>query len=112
MNTNECMEYAQQYADANPGCADERNAARKALRKQIEDTVAAAVATERERLCADEITWLRAQVAEWEKLRDPVVLHVSLLRGIPCRLDRTAFLHLAGDETSNVANNRLPGTSG
>jgi hypothetical protein len=51
MNTNECMEYAQQYADANPGCADERNAARKALRKQIEDTVAAAVAAERER-CA------------------------------------------------------------
>mgnify|MGYP003553189145 FL=1 len=34
---------------------------------------------------------------EWEKLRDPVTLHVSLLRGFPAKLDRDTFLHLAGD---------------
>jgi hypothetical protein len=51
-------------------------------------------------------------VAEWEKLGDPVTLHANLLRGIPCRLDRATFLHLAGDETPNVTNNRLPGTAG
>jgi hypothetical protein len=61
---------------------------------------------------ADEIERLRAQVAEWEKLGDPVTLHANLLRGIPCRLDRATFLHLAGDETPNVTNNRLPGTAG
>lgn len=44
-----------------------------------------------------EIERLRYQVAEWEKLGDPVVLHANLLRGIPCRLDRATFLHLAGD---------------
>lgn len=27
--------------------------------------------------------------------------HINLLRGIPCRLDRDTFLHLAGDETPN-----------
>ena len=40
---------------------------------------------------------LRQQVAEWEKLHDPVTLHANLLRGVPCRLDRDTFLHLAGD---------------
>lgn len=40
----------------------------------------------------------RRQVAEWVKLCDPVTLHVNLLRGIPCKLDRATFLHLAGDE--------------
>jgi hypothetical protein len=51
---------------------------------------------------ADEIERLRAEVAEWEKLRDPEMLHANLLRGIPCQLDRATFLHLAGDETPNV----------
>ena len=51
---------------------------------------------------ADEVRRLRYQVAEWEKLGDPVTLHANLLRGIPCRLDRDTFLHLAGDETPNV----------
>ena len=50
---------------------------------------------------ADEVRRLRYQVAEWEKLGDPVTLHVNLLRGIPCRLDRATFLHLAGEETPN-----------
>lgn len=38
------------------------------------------------------------ELAEWRKLRDPVVLHVSLLRGSPAKLDRNTFLHLAGTE--------------
>ena len=41
-----------------------------------------------------EIVALRAEVAEWEKLRNPVTLHVSLLRGLPCKLDSATFLHL------------------
>ena len=53
-------------------------------------------------LLTDEVERLRYQVAEWEKLGDPVTLHANLLRGIPCRLDRATFLHLAGDETPNV----------
>jgi hypothetical protein len=38
------------------------------------------------------------ELDEWRKLRDPVTLHVNLLRGLPAKLDRTTFLHLAGDE--------------
>ena len=57
---------------------------------------------------ADEVRRLRHQVAEWEKLGDPVTLHANLLRGIPCRLDRDTFLHLAGDETPNVQAERRP----
>ena len=47
---------------------------------------------------SDEVRRLEIQVSEWEKLGDPLTLHVNLLRGIPCRLDRSTFLHLAGDE--------------
>ena len=47
MSTNECMEYSQKYASAQ-GSKD-RNEARGELRKQINLTVAAAVAAERER---------------------------------------------------------------
>lgn len=47
---------------------------------------------------AAEVEALQAKVAEWEKLHDPVTLHVSLLRGFPARLSRAVFLHLAGDE--------------
>lgn len=47
---------------------------------------------------AAEVEALRGLLAEWEKLRDPVTLHVSLLRGFPARLSREVFLHLAGDE--------------
>jgi hypothetical protein len=43
--------------------------------------------------------------AEWNKLRDPVTLHVSLLRGFPAQLDRATFLHIAGDEPPNVRGN-------
>ncbi len=46
---------------------------------------------------ADRITELEAELAEWEKLKDPINLHVNLLRGVPCRLDRMQhLLHLAG----------------
>jgi hypothetical protein len=44
-----------------------------------------------------EIERLRAELAEWEKLRDPSILHANLLRGLPAQLDRDKFLHLAGD---------------
>jgi hypothetical protein len=44
-----------------------------------------------------EITTLRAELAEWEKLRDPSILHANLLRGLPAQLGRDTFLHLAGD---------------
>lgn len=37
------------------------------------------------------------ELAEWRKLRDPVFLHANLLRGLPAKLDRATFLHLAGD---------------
>ena len=58
---------------------------------------------------ADEVRRLRYQVAEWEKLGDPVILHANLLRGIPTRLDRNTFLHLAGSEPPNVkANGHCP----
>jgi hypothetical protein len=52
------------------------------------------------------------ELMEWRKLRDPVTLHVSLLRGFPARLDRSTFLHLAGDEKPNVQlerQTRYPG---
>ena len=45
----------------------------------------------------DRIAELEAELAEWEKLKDPINLHVNLLRVVPCRLDRMQhLLHLAG----------------
>jgi hypothetical protein len=49
---------------------------------------------------------LRAQLAEWEKLRDPVFLHANLLRGLPAKLDRDTFLHLAGEGAQLAARDR------
>ena len=50
-----------------------------------------------EQEAADRITELEAELTEWEKLKDPINLHVNLLRGVPCRLDRMQhLLHLAG----------------
>jgi hypothetical protein len=46
---------------------------------------------------AARIAELEAEVAEWRKLRDPVTLHANLIRGLPARLDRDTFLHIAGD---------------
>lgn len=47
---------------------------------------------------ADEIAALRAEVAEWQKLRNPAVLHANLLRGLPARLDAATYLHLGGHD--------------
>jgi len=50
-----------------------------------------------EQEAADRITELESQLTKWEKLKDPINLHVNLLRGVPCRLDRMQhLLHLAG----------------
>jgi hypothetical protein len=50
-----------------------------------------------EQEAADRITELEAELTEWEKLKDPINLHVNLLRGVPCKLDRIQhLLHLAG----------------
>ena len=53
-------------------------------------------------LLAMELAAVRKELAEWQRLRDPVVLHVSLLRGLPAKLDRDLFLHLAGTEPPKV----------
>ena len=50
MSTSECMEYSQKYANAQS--SKDRNEARGELRKQIDLTVAEAVAAERERIRA------------------------------------------------------------
>ncbi len=50
---------------------------------------------------------LQARLAEWEKLKDPVALHVNLLLGFPCQLDRETFLHLAGHELPSVKGERM-----
>ena len=68
----------------------EAHAGREAVLTLVSERAANALLT-------DEIERLRAELAEWYKLRDPVSPHVNLLRGIPCRLDRDTFLHLAGD---------------
>ncbi len=47
---------------------------------------------------AARIATLEAEVAEWRRLRDPATLHVNLLRGIPAKLPREVFLHIAGDD--------------
>ena len=46
-------------------------------------------------MCAEAADAL-TELEEWRKLRDPVTLHVSLLRGVPARLERATFLHCAG----------------
>jgi hypothetical protein len=43
------------------------------------------------------------ELEEWRKLRDPVTLHVSLLRGIPARLSRETLLHMAGADQLRAA---------
>lgn len=35
---------------------------------------------------------------QWELLRDPAVLHVNLLRGLPAQLTKEHLLHLLGDD--------------
>ena len=53
-----------------------------------------------------EVAALRKELEEWRKLRDPVTLHANLLRGLPAKLDRATFLHLAGDDAAVGAAQR------
>ena len=46
---------------------------------------------------------LSLALLEWQKLRDPVVLHSNLLRGIPARLTQNQALHLIGDDANRIA---------
>lgn len=49
-------------------------------------------------MCAEAADAL-TELMEWRKLRDPVTLHVSLLRGLPVQLDRATLLHIAGADS-------------
>lgn len=40
---------------------------------------------------------LRAELAQWRKLKNPEVLHRNLLRGFPAQLSSTQLQHLGGD---------------
>ncbi len=44
----------------------------------------------------------KAIAEEWQRLCDPLVLHVNLLRGVPAKLDRDVFLHLAGEKAGEL----------
>lgn len=58
-----------------------------------------------ERLKA-ELERLRAQVAEWEKLREPDTLHANLMRGLPAQLTAEHLRHLQGDQSLTVGDER------
>ncbi len=47
-----------------------------------------------------EIEKLRAELFEWQALRDPHVLHSNLLRGLPALLSREQLRHVLGDPPS------------
>jgi hypothetical protein len=44
----------------------------------------------------------REQVVEWEKLKDPINLHASLLMGLPAQLTKEQILHLLGEEGTRL----------
>lgn len=46
------------------------------------------------------------ELAEWHKLRDPVNLHVNLLRGMPCKLTTQALLHIIGGAPVAIMDTR------
>lgn len=82
------------------GLATERDA----VLMQLDDRTNQTWARKRKRWAAlvraqdAEIERLRTELAEWQKLRDPVTLHVSLLRGFPAKLDAATFLHIGGHD--------------
>lgn len=43
------------------------------------------------------------ELAEWRRLKDPTVLHASLLRGLPARLTPDQLRHIAGDFADGAA---------
>ena len=49
---------------------------------------------------------LVSEVREWRKLSDPAVMHVNLLRGMPCRLTPNLLLHLLGDDMQDAVAER------
>lgn len=56
---------------------------------------------------AREIAELRAELAEWHKLRDPVNLHVNLLRGMPAKMTNEQIWHLVADDRDRLADLEL-----
>lgn len=44
------------------------------------------------------VAQLQEELAEWRKLRQTTVLHVSLMRGLPARLDANQLKHLLGNQ--------------
>ena len=40
---------------------------------------------------------MESELAEWRKLKDPLSLHVSLLRGLPAKLSEDQLRHILGD---------------
>lgn len=55
------------------------------------------------KLAADAIERMSAELAQWRKLRDPAILHVNLLRGLPAQLTREQAMHLCGDDLQRMA---------
>jgi uncharacterized small protein (DUF1192 family) len=53
---------------------------------------------------AAEIERLRAEVDEWRKLRDPVILHCNLLRGMPAKLTPDQVWHLVADDRARLGD--------
>lgn len=51
----------------------------------------------------DTIASLRAELAEWRKLQNPVTLHANLLRGLPAKLTPEQVWHLVADDRDRLA---------
>jgi len=49
-----------------------------------------------------------SDLAEWERLKDPAVLHASLLQGKPARLTPDQLRHIAGDFASPLEAKPVP----
>jgi len=47
------------------------------------------------------------ELAEWRRLKDPAVLHASLLRGLPAKLPDYVFRHIAGGEVAASGTAKL-----
>ena len=47
------------------------------------------------------------ELAEWHKLRDPVNLHVNLLRGVPAKMTNAQIWHLVADDRDRLADLEL-----
>jgi hypothetical protein len=45
----------------------------------------------------------RGELSEWRRLKDPTILHATLLRGLPARLAPDQLRHIAGDFSQEPA---------